>query len=60
MIIADEPTGNLDPKTAEEVFAMFLERAEKFNAAVIMVTHNLELAAKMKKTYKLDYNLREI
>lgn len=54
IILADEPTGNLDPHTADEVFAMFLERIEKENAAIIMVTHNLELAAKMNKTYKLN------
>ena len=52
--MADEPTGNLDPHTADEVFAMFLERAEKENTAIIMVSHNLELASKMHKTYKLD------
>jgi lipoprotein-releasing system ATP-binding protein len=60
IILADEPTGNLDPHTAEEVFAMFLERAEKFGTAIIMVSHNLELAAKMQKTFKLDYGLVEI
>lgn len=54
IILADEPTGNLDPHTADEVFAIFLERIEKENAAIIMVTHNLELAAKMNKTYKLS------
>lgn len=54
IILADEPTGNLDPHTADEVFAIFLERIEKENAAIIMVTHNLELAAKMNKTYKLN------
>lgn len=60
IILADEPTGNLDPHTAEEVFAMFLERAKKFGTAIIMVSHNLELAAKMDKTYKLDYGLVEV
>lgn len=54
IILADEPTGNLDPHTADEVFAIFLERIEKENTAIIMVTHNLELAAKMDKTYKLS------
>ena len=54
IILADEPTGNLDPHTADEVFAMFLERAEKENTAIIMVSHNLELASKMHKTYQLD------
>ncbi|MDP4709324.1 MAG: ABC transporter ATP-binding protein [Rickettsiaceae bacterium] len=60
IILADEPTGNLDPHTAEEVFAMFLERAEKFATAIVMVSHNLELAAKMQKTFKLDCGLVEI
>lgn len=60
IILADEPTGNLDPHTAEEVFAMFLERAEKFGTAIIMVSHNLKLAAKMQKTYKLNYDLVEV
>ncbi len=57
IILADEPTGNLDPHTAEEVFLMFIERAKKFGTAIVMVTHNLELAKKMDKTYKLDYKL---
>ena len=54
IILADEPTGNLDPHTADEVFAMFLERAEKENTAIIMVSHNLEITSKMHKKYKLD------
>jgi lipoprotein-releasing system ATP-binding protein len=54
IILADEPTGNLDPHTADEVFAIFLKRVEKENTAIIMVTHNLELAAKMNKIYKLS------
>lgn len=57
IILADEPTGNLDPHTAEEVFLMFIERAKKFGTAIVMVTHNLELAKKMDKTYRLDYSL---
>jgi lipoprotein-releasing system ATP-binding protein len=57
IILADEPTGNLDPHTADEVFAMFIERAEKNRTAIVMVSHNLELASKMHKTYKLDGKL---
>lgn len=60
IILADEPTGNLDPHTAEEVFSMFVDRAKKHGTAIIMVSHNLELATKMDKTYKLDYKLIEI
>ena len=54
IILADEPTGNLDPNTADEVFAMFLERAEKENAAIVMVSHNLDIASKMNKIFNLD------
>jgi lipoprotein-releasing system ATP-binding protein len=53
IILADEPTGNLDPNTAEEVFNMLLERAEKYNAAIVMVTHNMNLAKKMHRIYEL-------
>lgn len=60
IILADEPTGNLDPHTADEVFSMFIERAEKDKAAIVMVSHNLELASKMHKTYKLEGSLVEI
>lgn len=53
IILADEPTGNLDPKTTNEVFNLFLKVAKQQNTAVIMVTHNHELAHKMDKLYKL-------
>ena len=57
LILADEPTGNLDSNTAEEVFELFLDRAENLGTAIIMVTHNISLAKRMHKTYKLDYTL---
>jgi lipoprotein-releasing system ATP-binding protein len=57
LILADEPTGNLDPNTAEEVFELFIDRAENSGAAIIMVTHNMSLAKRMHKAYKLDYTL---
>ena len=57
LILADEPTGNLDSNTAEEVFELFLDRAENSGTAIIMVTHNISLAKRMHKTYKLDYTL---
>lgn len=53
IILADEPTGNLDPTTADEVFNLLLERAEKHNTAIIMVTHNHDLASRMHRKYKL-------
>lgn len=57
IILADEPTGNLDPHNADEVFAIFLEQSKQLGAAIVMVTHNMDLAKKMDRTYKLDYRL---
>ena len=52
-ILADEPTGNLDEHTAEKVFNIMLELNNETGASLIMVTHNMELAKKMSKTYEL-------
>ena len=54
MILADEPTGNLDSNTADIVFNMFIEHAKEHSAAVVMVTHNMLLASKMDKQYQLQ------
>ena len=60
IILADEPTGNLDLIAADEVFDLFLTRARKNNMAVVMVTHNNELAKRMDKCYKLDSGLQQV
>ena len=44
IILADEPTGNLDTKTGDDVFAMMKNLSHKFKRTIIMVTHNPELA----------------
>ena len=44
IIFADEPTGNLDDKTAQEVMNILFEYIEKENAALLLVTHNQQLA----------------
>lgn len=44
MILADEPTGNLDTKTGQEVFELLKMLSNKFRRTVVMVTHNPELA----------------
>jgi putative ABC transport system ATP-binding protein len=44
LILADEPTGNLDTKTGAEVFGMLKNLSRKFRRTVVMVTHNPELA----------------
>lgn len=53
-VLADEPTGNLDHRTANTVFEMILELNQQNDTALIMVTHDLELAAKMDKTYRIE------
>ncbi|MDX1916791.1 MAG: ABC transporter ATP-binding protein [Rickettsiaceae bacterium] len=46
IIFADEPTGNLDYSSADKVFELFIQVAKSNNIAVVMVTHNEQLAAK--------------
>ncbi len=50
IILADEPTGNLDTKTGQDIFDMLKELSSKFKRTIIMVTHNSELAALTDKT----------
>ena len=52
-ILADEPTGNLDGEAAEQVFNLMLALKKYANTSLVMVTHNLELASRMDKTYHL-------
>ncbi len=44
LVLADEPTGNLDTKTGREVFNLLKMLSDRFGTTVVMVTHNLELA----------------
>jgi putative ABC transport system ATP-binding protein len=50
LVLADEPTGNLDPETAEAVLALFRREIKATGAAAIMVTHSHAAAAKADKT----------
>lgn len=54
LIFADEPTGNLDKKTATEVMELFFEYCETHSAGMILVTHDQELAHMCKHVYKLE------
>ena len=54
ILFADEPTGNLDPHTADDVFEMLLKLARGAGLAVLIATHNLDLAARMDRTLKLE------
>ncbi len=54
IIFADEPTGNLDNKTANEVMNLFFEYIEKNDAGMVLVTHDETLAYKCCKVYMLE------
>lgn len=49
ILLADEPTGNLDPRTSHDVFALLIERAKSSGIGAIIATHNMELAHKMDR-----------
>ncbi len=49
LLLADEPTGNLDPKTANDVFETFLNIVRKTGLSALLATHNPELAQKMDR-----------
>lgn len=53
IVLADEPTGNLDPKTGDEVLKLLKAIAHKFNQTVILVTHDMEIARMADKVIRL-------
>jgi lipoprotein-releasing system ATP-binding protein len=53
LLLADEPTGNLDPRTAEHVFATLMTLARQSGLAALIATHNLELAEQMDRRITL-------
>ncbi|MEO7540143.1 MAG: ABC transporter ATP-binding protein [Pyrinomonadaceae bacterium] len=53
IILADEPTGNLDSENSQVVLDMFRELNDKFNQTIIMITHNPEAAAACSRTIQM-------
>jgi len=61
IIFADEPTGNLDTQTADEVINVLFDYVKENDAGLIMVTHEDEIANKCDRVYKLnEYKLEQI
>jgi len=54
VVLADEPTGNLDRNSAENVSQLLLEVPQEENTVLIVVTHSSTLAAKMQRCYELN------
>ncbi|HRC85421.1 MAG TPA: ABC transporter ATP-binding protein [Thermoanaerobaculia bacterium] len=54
LLLADEPTGNLDPESGELVFKLLLELARERSSAVVLVTHNPALAERCARIFQLD------
>lgn len=54
VILADEPTGNLDPKTTEDVINLLLKIKKKYNKTVIIVTHDMEIGTYCDRMIKID------
>jgi len=57
LLLADEPTGNLDPTTSALVFRELLELIQHTGVAALMATHNLELARSMHRVLRLEHGM---
>lgn len=54
IILADEPTGNLDSRTGQEVLGLLKVTSEKFNQTIVMITHNEEIAQLADRTIRIE------
>ena len=54
LLLADEPTGNLDPATSDQVFGVLMDLVRATGLAALIATHNLDLAARMDRVVRLS------
>lgn len=54
LLLADEPTGNLDPATSDQVFTALMDLVRDTGLSALIATHNMELAARMDRIVRLD------
>jgi lipoprotein-releasing system ATP-binding protein len=54
LLLADEPTGNLDPGTSDQVFGVLMELVRETGLSALIATHNLDLAARMDRVLRLQ------
>ncbi len=57
VLLADEPTGNLDPETSDRVFATLLDVVRETGLSALIATHNMALAARMDRVLKLEHGV---
>jgi lipoprotein-releasing system ATP-binding protein len=53
LVLCDEPTGNLDERTADHVYGLMLELNREFGTSILLVTHDRSLASKMDQQFEL-------
>ena len=54
LLLADEPTGNLDPATADQVFHVLMQLVRETGLSALIATHNLEIAGRMDRVLRLE------
>ncbi len=54
VLLADEPTGNLDPDTSDRVFSVMMELVRETGLAALIATHNMDLAARLDRVVRLE------
>ena len=54
IILADEPTGNLDSKTSDEVICLLTATSKKYDQTIVMITHNPEIAAQADRCIRIE------